>query len=210
VLGKQWTREGINPLVLGQMRQAAAQIGPMMNALASRPGHAVNGWGLPPPDTGMFGADYVTRAVIAVIGLTANTPAEAIYITALQDGNGQPLTGTRRYTIAFKPPMTYLQTMPPGFWSVTMYDGVTHLTVPNALGRYALGSDDDLTRGTDGSFTLIVQHDDPGADKHANWLPAPTGPFYLILRDYAPAPALVRSLQHPAEVQAPPPVMPVE
>jgi hypothetical protein len=81
--------------------------------------------------------------------------------------------------------------------------------VPNRIDRYALGSDDNLRRNADGSFTLYVQHASPGADKESNWLPAPLGPFYLILRNYAPVPEVVKSLNYPAHFQGPPPVVPV-
>jgi hypothetical protein len=208
-LGKSWTREGIQPFVLAQMRQASADIGPTMNAFVAR-ARTVNGWSIRPPDIGMTGSDYLTRAIVAVFGLTANTRAEAIYFSSVQDGGGQPLSGAKRYTITFRPPMTYLQSVPPGFWSLTIYDAATHLTVPNPIGRYSLGSDDDLTRSADGSFTIAVQHDDPGPDGRANWLPAPAGPFYLILRNFAPVPDLVRALQHPVDFPAPPPAIPVE
>jgi hypothetical protein len=49
--------------------------------------------------------------------------------------------------------MDYLKTVSPGFWSVTMYDGVTSSTVPNPINRYSLGGDDELTRAADGSGT---------------------------------------------------------
>jgi hypothetical protein len=35
-----------------------------------------------------------------------------------------------------------------------------------------------------------VQKDSPGADKESNWLPAPDGPFYCIMRIYIPQPAV--------------------
>jgi hypothetical protein len=89
----------------------------------------------------------------------------------------QPMTGAKRYTITFKEPMHYIAPLPPSFWSITMYDGVTRFTVPNPIGRYSLGSDDDIHKNADGSFTLNVQHDNPGPDKESNWLPAPDGPF---------------------------------
>jgi hypothetical protein len=76
-----------------------------------------------------------------------------------------------------------------------MYDGVTHYTVPNPIDRYKLGSDDELKKNPDGSFTVYVQHDHPGADKEANWLPAPAGPFYFMLRNYALAARLSAPLR---------------
>jgi hypothetical protein len=189
------------------MQVAAQQIGPMMNR-SLLAGKLANGWLIPPANIGMAGKDYLSRAIVAVFGLTANTPAEAMYYSGVLDGAGQPLTGAKRYTINFTNPMHYLEPVPPGFWSVTMYDGVTRFTVPNPIDRYSLGSDDDLKKNPDGSFTIYVQSDRPGQDRETNWLPAPSGPFYLILRNYAPVPEAVEALQNPATFQGPPPVMP--
>jgi hypothetical protein len=124
----------------------------MMNDYMRLGGRLVHGWAIPPSNVGMSGADYLVRAVVAVFGLTANTPVEAIYYSGLLDSNGQPLTGAKRYTITFTKPMDYLEPVSPGFWSVTMYDGVTRFTAPNPINRYGLGSDDNLRRDADGSL----------------------------------------------------------
>ena len=152
----------------------------------------------------------MVRAVVAVIGLTSNTPKENAYYTAVLDGNAQPFTGAKRYTITFTQPMKYLEPVPPGFWSLTMYDEVTKLTVPNPINRYSLGSDDKLKKNADGSFTIYVQADNPGPDKESNWLPTPKGPFYMALRNYAPVPAVVKGLQDLATFAGPPPVVPMQ
>ncbi len=208
-LGKQWKRESVDPLIAQEMKLAAEEIGPLMNQSLAIGGGSANGWIIPPPNLGMPGADYLARAIVAVFGLTSNTPTEAIYYSGMLDGNSLPLTGARRYTMTLKEPMLYAKRIPPGFWSMTMYDAVTFYTAPNPIDRYALGSDDDLTRNPDGSITLYVQHDDPGPGKQANWLPAPSGPFYLILRNYAPAPEVVEALQNPAAFPGPPPLIAV-
>ena len=112
------------------------------------------------------------------------------------DAKGRALTGERRYTITFKPPMPFAEpTILTGFWSVTMYDGITKLSVQNPINRYSLGSDNDLKKNPDGSFTMYLQADTPGPDKEANWLPAPEGPFYLMLRNYAPLPEVVEAME---------------
>jgi hypothetical protein len=180
-----------------------------MNRSLAIGGGLANGWIIPPPNLGMPGADYLARAIVAVFELTSNTPTEAIYYSGMLDSNSRPLTGTKRYTTTLEEPMLYAKRIPPGFWSMTMYDGVTFYTAPNPINRYALGSDDRLTHNPDGSITLYVQHDDPGRGKKANWLPAPSGPFYLILRNYAPAPEVVHALQDPATFQGPPPLIAV-
>jgi hypothetical protein len=112
------------------------------------------------------------------------------------DAKGRGLTGERRYTITFKPPMPFAEpTILAGFWSVTMYDGITKLSVQNPINRYSLGSDNDLKENPDGSFTMYLQVDTPGPDKEANWLPAPKGPFYLLLRHYEAVPAAVETIE---------------
>jgi hypothetical protein len=103
--------------------------------------------------------------------------------------------------------MAYLTPIPPGFWSLTMYDSVTKLTVDNPIGRYALGGMDSFARNPDGSFTFLIQHDDPGPDERANWLPAPAGPFYVILRNYAPVAEVAEGLKTLATFKGPPGLM---
>ena len=112
------------------------------------------------------------------------------------DAKGRALTGERRYTITFKPPMPFAEpTILTGFWSVTMYDGITNFTVRNPINRYSRGSGNDLKKNPDGSFTMYLRADTPGPDKEANWLPAPEGPFYLLLRHYAPVPEVVEAIE---------------
>jgi hypothetical protein len=78
-----------------------------------------------------------------------------------------------------------------------MYDATNNYTVPNALDRYSLGSDQTLTTGADGTTTIYVQSTNPGQARASNWLPAPAGPFYMILRSYAPGPAMIQALSDP-------------
>jgi hypothetical protein len=208
-LGQPWKRESVNPLIVNEMKSAAEQIGPMMMPLLPVLGVTAHGWNTPPANVGMPGADYPGRAIVAVFGLTANTPDEAIYYTGVTDGRGQKLTGARRYTLTFKEPMHCINSVAPGFWSITAYDGATGFTIPNAINRYALGSDDQLKRNADGSFTLYVQRDNPGTNREANWLPVSSGAFYLIIRVYAPVPEIAAALENPATFQGPPPLEPV-
>jgi len=129
---------------------------------------------------------YLLRAVAAQRGLYGNSGAEAIYPTYVTDAEGQPLNAAEnRYTMTFRedefPPVR-------AFWSLTMYDGRTQLFIHNPLDRYLLNSDmmDNFVRGDDGSLTLYLQKDSPGPELEANWLPAPDGPFYAVMRLYGP------------------------
>jgi hypothetical protein len=205
-LGQPWKRDRVNPLILQEMKSAAQQIAPMMMPLLPVLGVTADGWNIPPANVGMPGADYPGRAIVAVFGLTSNTPEEAIYYTSVTDDRGQKLTGAKHYTLTFREPMPCIKAVAPGFWSVTAYDSSTGYTIPNPIKRYALGSDDQLKRNSDGSFTLYVQRDNPGADRQANWLPVSSGAFYLIIRVYAPAPEIAAALKNPATFEGPPPV----
>jgi hypothetical protein len=74
------------------------------------------------------------------------------------------------------------------FWSVTLYDGKTQLLIKNPINRYLINSPmlPGLKKNADGSVTIYIQKDSPGATKESNWLPAPDGPIYLVLRLYWP------------------------
>ena len=99
------------------------------------------------------------------------------------DGDGQPLTGERSYTLRFE------QTPPvDAFWSITMYDLPEFFLVSNPIDRYSIGDRTPGLRYDDGSLTLVLQRDDPGDAERDNWLPTPPGRFRPILRMYAPRP----------------------
>lgn len=68
-----------------------------------------------------------------------------------------------------------------------MYSDADKMLVPNASHRYKVGGDTKgLTRAADGSITVPIQADQPKGENAANWLPAPKGNFYVILRLYRP------------------------
>ena len=151
-------------------------------------------------NVGNFGGDYGTRAVVALVGLGANLPQDAIYPSAFVDGDGNPLSGENKYVIHFDKDAT-----PPvnAFWSITMYDPDSFF-VPNALNRYALSSWMPLKRNRDGSLDLYLQKDSPGKDKQANWLPAPAGEFNVTLRMYWPtekAPSIIDGTWKPPAIR---------
>jgi len=61
-----------------------------------------------------------------------------------------------------------------------------------------------MKKNADGSFTMYLQRTSPGKDKESNWLPSPEGPFYLLLRNYAPVPEAVEALKNPNAFPMPP------
>ena len=132
--------------------------------------------------------NYLYRYAAAKLGIFGNSAEEAIYHGYFVDGSGAPLdASTKSYALTFAK-----DAMPPAnaFWSITMYDGKSQLLVDNPLNRYLINSPmlPQLKRDADGGLTLNIRKDSPGGDKAANWLPAPAGPFYLVLRLYEPQP----------------------
>lgn len=134
-----------------------------------------------------LGDNYLYRMAGAALGIYGNTAAEAIYPNFSNDSAGQPLTGANRYVFRFPsgglPPVN-------AFWSLTMYELPASLLVENPINRYLINSEmlPSLVPDPDGGYTFYIQNESPGADKEANWLPAPKGPFALVLRLYWPKP----------------------
>ena len=89
-------------------------------------------------------AAYLRRAVVAMIGLGANPPEDAVYPLLVADDDGQPVTGEHCYVLHFDS-----GALPPvdAFWSVTMYDAEGY-QVANELGRFAIGDRDALAFNT--------------------------------------------------------------
>ena len=145
-----------------------------------------NGW-LFSLKTGVYGTNYLQRALVTAIGLGANRPEDAIYPTSETDVSGQPYSGANKYVMHFAKGQ-----MPPvnGFWSLTMYDA-QYFFVENPLKRYTLSERNKLTTNPDGSVDLFIQKDNPGGGKESNWLPAPDGKFILMTRFYWPKEALL-------------------
>lgn len=142
----------------------------------------VNGWNFT-TKTGLYGTDYLMRALVAAIGLGANRPQDAVYPTSLKDANDSDYEGSNKYVIHFAKGET-----PPveGFWSITMYDP-QYFFVANPINRYAISPRQNLKANPDGSIDIYIQKDSPGPDKESNWLPAPAGKFLLMLRMYWPS-----------------------
>lgn len=133
-----------------------------------------------------LGDNYLLRATAAKMGIYGNSKEEAVYIIYMKDADGNPLDAAgHNYTLTFPK-----DGLPPAnaFWSVTMYDAKTQLLVANPINRYLVNSPmlPDLKFADDGSLTVYLQNESPGKEKEANWLPAPAGPFYAVLRIYWP------------------------
>ncbi|HPZ58704.1 MAG TPA: DUF1214 domain-containing protein, partial [Ottowia sp.] len=126
------------------------------------------------------------RAAAAKGGIYGNDAVEAMYPMTREDVSGAVLDGSKHdYTLIFP-----VGQLPPvnAFWSVTMYDGKTQLLIDNPINRYLINSPmlSGMKKNPDGSLTITIQKDSPGKGKEANWLPAPDGPIYLVMRLYWP------------------------
>jgi hypothetical protein len=163
-------------------------------------GKTVNGWQITMP-AGVYGTDYLQRALLNWQGPGWNRAEDAIYPLARTDGEGRTLNGGNKYVLHFPngelPPVK-------GFWSLTMYDNEGFF-VANPLDRVNLSQRSDLDFNKDGSLDLYIQKDSPSGDQEANWLPAPAGDFCLMLRLYWPTetpPSILDESWAPPPVQA--------
>ncbi|MCL5779159.1 DUF1254 domain-containing protein [Limibaculum sp. FT325] len=143
-----------------------------------------NGWNYT-TKTGLYGTNYIQRALVTAIGLGANRPQDAVYPTSTKSASGiihRDYEGSEEYVLTFPkgqlPPVN-------GFWSITMYSA-EYFFVANPLNRYSISARQDLKANADGSVDIYIQNDSPGKDKESNWLPAPKGKFVLMMRLYWP------------------------
>ena len=148
----------------------------------------VNGWKIGSlfGDRLFYSGDWLKRAAAAKGGIYGNDAVEAVYPMTKTLASGEPLDGSKNnYTLTFLPGQ-----FPPvnAFWSVTMYDGKTQLLIENPINRYLINSPmlPAMKKTADGSLTLYIQNKSPGADRESNWLPAPEGDIYLVMRLYWP------------------------
>ncbi len=172
-----------------------AALNEMMAALP-RQGRIVNGWNMLTDTMGVYGDAYFRRAIVAMAGLGANQPEDAIYPLLTADATGDPITGEHDYVIHFD-----ADKLPPvaAFWSVTMYDA-EGFQVANEINRFAIGDRDPLHHNTDGSLDLYIQHTNPGPERENNWLPAPLGPLGITMRLYAPKREVLNGSWNPPPV----------
>lgn len=158
---------------------------------------ATHGFG----DRQAYAGDFALRAAAAMAGIYGNDAVEALYPLLATDSEGKkPDTSINRYTLTFPTGQ-----LPPAnaFWSVTMYDGKTQLLIENPINRYLINSPmlPDLKKNADGSLTLYIQKDSPGKEQESNWLPAPNGPPYLVMRVYWPKSEALDGKWKPPAVQ---------
>jgi hypothetical protein len=159
-----------------------------VDAYLSNGAKDINGWKVASVfgDGAFFKGDWLKRAAAAKGGIYGNDAVEAMYPMTRVDAAGETLDGSKHnYTLTFPagqlPPVN-------AFWSVTMYDGKSQLLIENPINRYLINSPmlPAMKKNADGSLTLYIQKDSPGKAREANWLPAPAGTIYLVMRLYWP------------------------
>lgn len=167
-------------------------------------GKPVNGWRIATDGFGdrkALAGNYTLRAAAAMAGIYGNDAVEALYPMLVADSDGgKPDTSANNYTLTFPAGQ-----LPPAnaFWSVTMYDEKTQLLVNNPIDRYLINSPmlPDLKKNAEGSVTLLIQNKSPGKDKESNWLPAPDGKIYVVMRVYWPKASALKGTWKPPAVQ---------
>lgn len=181
--GDKFDLSGWDAALVAAFKKGAGDAISVMKEKTKDTGIPVNGWAMNTNTMGVYGNFYFKRAIVALVGLGANQPEDAIYPLNFADADGKPLTGENKYVLHFDKTQ-----LPPvaAFWSVTMYDA-DGFQVANALDRFAVSSWMPFKYNADGSLDLYIQHENPGADKEANWLPAPSsGVLGVTMRLYAP------------------------
>jgi hypothetical protein len=190
--GRPFDINGLDPMIVQVLQNVpkAAQDKIMARLKSQAPAGSpasTNGWTFP-LKTGVYGTDYLQRALVAAVGLGANRPQDTVYAFSTVDGTGQKYSGNSSYVMHFAPGQAPSAN---GFWSLTMYDA-DYFFVDNPLSRYTLNARDQLKFNADGSLDLWVQKHPPGTDRELNWLPAPEGKFALVLRLYFPKDSAIR------------------
>jgi hypothetical protein len=180
--GQSFDIDKVDPMIRQALESAPQDAQKLMAWKMPTLARVVNEWSMNTDTMGVYGNYYLKRAIVAQLGLGANQPEDAIYPLNLGDQTGRPLDGTSDYTIHFDK-----ASLPPvnAFWSITLYDQHGY-QVANSLNRFAVSSWMPFDYNPDGSLDLYFQNQSPGAEKEANWLPAPKGPFNLTMRLYAP------------------------
>ncbi len=186
VPGESFDLAKVSPAVKAGLERAIVEGLQLMKETLPALAPVVNGWQMNTSAIGVYGNFYMKRAIVALVGLGANQPEDAIYPLNLTDADGNLLESKNQYVLHFS-----MDELPPvdAFWSVTMYDKMNY-QIANKLDRFALGDRDALKYNNDGSLDIYIQSESPGKDKEANWLPSPSSsdsdPLGVTMRLYAP------------------------
>ncbi|WP_415759930.1 DUF1254 domain-containing protein [Pseudomonas sp. LT1P18] len=195
--GKSFNMDALAPEIKAALQTVPEDAQALMTWKVPTLARVVNGWSMNTDTMGVYGNYYLKRAIVAQMGLGANLPEDAIYPLNIGDVEGKPLDGANKYVLHFDK-----GEMPPvnAFWSITLYDP-EGFQVGNALNRFAFSSWMPFKTNADGSLDIYFQHENPGKDLEANWLPAPKGGFNLTMRLYGPKPEVLNGKWNPPPVK---------
>lgn len=194
--GKSFDISKLDARIVSALENAVQDALKILQAKVKTMGRPVNGWQMNTDSMGVYGNFYMKRAIVAMIGLGANQPEDAIYPLNFADADGEPLSAQHKYLLHFQkdqvPPVN-------AFWSITMYDA-DGFQCANSINRFAISSWMPLKKNSDGSLDIYIQNESPGAELESNWLPSPaSGLLGVTMRLYAPkASALNGDWQPPA------------
>jgi hypothetical protein len=185
VPGKKFDSKNYSPQVLKAINEGVQQAEKELKEGTDKLENATDLFGT----RAMINGDYNKRALGAAAGLFGNTKEEAVYIGTRSDKDNNFMSGKNKYIIRFPkgqtPPDKY-------FWSITLYELPSRYLVNNSINRYSIG---DRTTGLkyepNGDLVIYIQHEAPKG-KESNWLPAPKGAFYYLIRIYGPEESILK------------------
>jgi hypothetical protein len=199
VPGEPFPATDFSPEIVAAIEAVIAEVDAEFEESMKSMGAMSGNWRWDVSDVSRFGTDYYRRSAIAYKNIYPNAPDHAVYGQTFLDSEGKQLTGASGATIRFE-----ADSFPPVqmFWSLTLYDAGTTAMHPNKAERYRISSKTEgLSYAEDGSLTLILQHEEPNdPEQRANWLPAPEGDIYLVLRLYGAEPEVLEGKWTPPSV----------
>jgi hypothetical protein len=134
----------------------------------------------------------VSQSVTGPVGQPAS---QAIYLQ-VDAADGQPMNALHDYVVR----MTKEQ-LPPAtaFWSLTLYDGVKFLFIPNDSKKYSVGENAGMKLNAKGGIEIYISAEKPKGVPNENWLPINREdlPLNPRLRVYAPDLAAMKTWQTP-------------
>ena len=149
---------------------------------------------------GHFGSDWLTRTVVDLGGIWANTFDEVIYYKGFSDDGGEQINADKYYTLTFPVddlPEKYARY----FWSVIAVDTRHKRVLPNPMNKFLLNRESGLRYGADGSLTLYFGPEKPADAPEGNWLPTLGGKDYsFTFRFYGPQGGVADGTYYPPPV----------
>src|SRR5581483_12131950 len=99
--GKSFDASRLDPAVRDALAQGAADGLKAMREKLPTLARVVNGWQMNTDTMGVYGNYYLKRAIVAMVGLGANQPEDAIYPLNFADADGKPLVAEKKYVLHF-------------------------------------------------------------------------------------------------------------